>query len=79
MRTELGINSSTPYSGARSAETVNAPLPDSFDEMILCHLGVGDSRQKKELVPTAENLEMLEAKRKWVRLVVKQYWFVAWD
>lgn len=41
---------------------------DPVDEEILWHLGIGEGRQdKKEMRPTAENVQKLEAKRKWVR------------
>ncbi|BGP27094.1 Microtubule bundling protein [Rhodotorula toruloides] len=40
---------------------------DTLDEDILWHLGVGDARQpKREMLPTAENVQRVEAKRKWL-------------
>ncbi|GAA5873828.1 hypothetical protein JCM3774_000695 [Rhodotorula dairenensis] len=40
---------------------------DPLDEEILWHLGIGEARQqKKEMLPTAENVQKLEAKRKWL-------------
>jgi hypothetical protein len=38
-----------------------------LDEAILSHLGVGEEREKKEMLATSENLARVEAKRKWVR------------
>lgn len=59
LRAELGIH----QEGADEAA-----VADPLDEAILWHLGVGDARQpKREMVPTAENVQRVEAKRKWVR------------
>ncbi|GAA5836948.1 hypothetical protein JCM9279_007713 [Rhodotorula babjevae] len=56
LRSELGIH-----------QAANDPLADPLDEDILWHLGVGDARQpKREIVPTADNVQRVEAKRKWL-------------
>lgn len=69
IRSELGIHqdSSTPSSATHAVDSANSPVADPFDEAILCHLGVGEAREKKEMLPTTENLLRVEAKRKWVR------------
>ncbi|BGO94930.1 Microtubule bundling protein [Rhodotorula toruloides] len=57
LRCELGIH---------QAEEGN-PGGDPLDEDILWHLGVGEARQpKREMLPTAENVQRVEAKRKWL-------------
>ncbi|KAK4700631.1 Ase1/PRC1/MAP65 family protein, partial [Phenoliferia sp. Uapishka_3] len=68
LRTELGIHQDThsPPSSTHPSESANAPISDPFDEAILCHLGVGDARQQTDLAPTNENLQRVEAKRKWL-------------
>lgn len=65
IRAELGINQNS-VDSVYSIESANNPISDPFDEMILCHLGVGESREQKEMLPTEENLLRVEAKRKWV-------------
>ncbi|GAA5911283.1 hypothetical protein JCM8208_004318 [Rhodotorula glutinis] len=56
LRSELGIHQAS-----------DGALADPLDEDILWHLGVGDARQpKREIVPTAENVQRVEAKRKWL-------------
>lgn len=72
IRSELGIHQSTSSSPSStilssSATTANDPPSDPFDELILCHLGVGELREQKEMLPTEENLLRVEARRKWVR------------
>ncbi|GAA6049907.1 hypothetical protein JCM3770_007044 [Rhodotorula araucariae] len=60
LRSELGIHQ-------ESADASTSALVDPLDEEILWHLGVGDARQpKRELVPTMENVQRVEAKRKWL-------------
>ncbi|KAK4052832.1 Microtubule bundling protein [Microbotryomycetes sp. JL201] len=70
LRAELGISQpSDAVSGTSSAEEGAAAATaasDAFDEAILAHLGVGDQRERKELLPTTENLARVEAKRKWL-------------
>uniref|UniRef100_A0A0K3CIC3 BY PROTMAP: gi/472584167/gb/EMS21773.1/ microtubule associated protein [Rhodosporidium toruloides NP11] gi/647394509/emb/CDR35739.1/ RHTO0S01e06040g1_1 [Rhodosporidium toruloides] n=1 Tax=Rhodotorula toruloides TaxID=5286 RepID=A0A0K3CIC3_RHOTO len=57
LRCELGIH---------QAEEGN-PGGDPLDEDILWHLGVGEARQpKREMLPTAENVQRVEAKRNWL-------------
>lgn len=76
LRSELGIHQTTgtntsPSSsstGPRASLTGEIPLADPLDEAILSHLGVGEEREKKEMLATSENLARVEAKRKWVRL-----------
>ncbi|KAM0752168.1 hypothetical protein T439DRAFT_324245 [Meredithblackwellia eburnea MCA 4105] len=58
LRSELGIHSSS-----SSSET---HTHDAFDEHILSHLGVGEGREHRELVPSKENLLRIEAKRTWL-------------
>lgn len=61
LRCELGLYQETTNSACASTST------DPVDEEILWHLGIGASRQdKKEMRPTAENVQKLEAKRKWL-------------
>ncbi|GAA5992205.1 hypothetical protein JCM10908_001819 [Rhodotorula pacifica] len=61
LRCELGIHQETTNSLGESTSG------DPFDEEILWHLGVGETRQeKREMLPTAENVQKLEAKRKWL-------------
>ncbi|KAM0786940.1 hypothetical protein ACM66B_002361 [Microbotryomycetes sp. NB124-2] len=62
LRAELGI--SQPSLEEQLGGT--AGPSDAFDEAILAHLGVGDHRERKELLPTTENLARVEAKRKWL-------------
>ena len=65
LRCELGLYQETTDSACASTSV------DPVDEEILWHLGIGERRQdKKEMRPTAENVQKLEAKRKWVRLVL---------
>ncbi|BGP42853.1 Microtubule bundling protein [Rhodotorula kratochvilovae] len=60
LRSELGIHQ-------ESADGTSSALADPLDEEILWHLGVGDARQpKREIVPTTENVQRVEAKRKWL-------------
>lgn len=74
IRIELGIHqdisapstSTSTSSHRHSTGSPNTPISDPFDEAILCHLGIGENRVKKELSPTTENLLRVEAKRKWV-------------
>ncbi|GAA5921137.1 hypothetical protein JCM3775_004106 [Rhodotorula graminis] len=56
LRSELGIRQAS-----------DGALADPLDEDILWHLGIGDARQpKREIVPTADNVQRVEAKRKWL-------------
>ncbi|KAK4057398.1 Microtubule bundling protein [Microbotryomycetes sp. JL221] len=64
LRAELGI--SQPADVDETQEATSSNGNDDFDEVILCHLGVGDHRQRKEMPATKENLARLDAKRKWV-------------
>lgn len=73
LRSELGIHQSASSSPdgsnapkSRASLTGEVPLSDPLDEAILSHLGVGEEREKKEMIPTSENLSRVEAKRKWV-------------
>ena len=54
LRTELGIHQSTDW------------IADEFDEAILAHLGVGEHRVQKDMLPTTDNLSRVEAKRQWL-------------
>ncbi|GAA6013311.1 hypothetical protein JCM10207_000851 [Rhodosporidiobolus poonsookiae] len=73
LRTELGISSpssspsASPAASSVTASTSGDSTADPLDEEILWHLGVGEKRQpRREMAPTAENVERVQAKRQWL-------------